>query len=52
MQHRFTFTSTIVRDLMAIEAARQRLVVLGPDADEAEREVAQFALDDAIARLD
>ncbi|MBP8924947.1 MAG: hypothetical protein KBG75_03770 [Pseudomonadales bacterium] len=36
----------------AIEAARQRLVVLGPDADEAEREVAQFALDDAIARLD
>jgi len=32
MQHRFTFTSTIVRDLMAIEAARQtvQLTILAP----------------------
>ena len=35
-----------------IEAARQRLAALGPDADEDERETAQFDLEDPIERQD
>lgn len=34
------------------EAARQRVAALGPQADEGEREAAQFALEDATARLE
>ena len=46
MHHRFTFTPTIVRDLMAIEAARQtvQLTILAPALAERLRAEARLRL--------